>query len=94
MAAVYLLALVLGVSLLSGHGTQLDLLHILFGSALGADNAGLLLVAGVATATILALACLYRGRVTNLRHADGGGPADAARKQRPPRARHTSRPVD
>ena len=63
LAAIYLVALALGVSLIAGHGTQLDLLHILFGSALGVDNAGLLLVAGVATASVLALACLYRGLV-------------------------------
>ena len=35
LAAIYLVALALGVMLISGHGTQLDLLHILFGSALG-----------------------------------------------------------
>jgi zinc/manganese transport system permease protein len=63
LAAVYLVALALGVSLLSGHGTQLDVLHILFGSALGVDHDGLLLVAGVSTASVLALACLYRGWV-------------------------------
>ena len=34
LAAIYLVALALGVTLISGHGTQLDLLHILFGSAL------------------------------------------------------------
>ena len=56
LAAIYLLALALGVMLISRHGTQLDLLHILFGSALGVDNAGLMLVAGVATASVLALA--------------------------------------
>ncbi len=63
LAAIYLVALALGVSLIAGHGTQLDLLHILFGSALGVDNAGLLLVAGVATASVVALACMYRGLV-------------------------------
>ncbi|MEO5607691.1 MAG: metal ABC transporter permease, partial [Polaromonas sp.] len=47
LAAIYLVALALGVSLISGHGTQLDLLHILFGSALGVDTAGLRLVATV-----------------------------------------------
>jgi zinc/manganese transport system permease protein len=82
LAAVYLVALALGVSLISGHGTQLDLLHILFGSALGVDNAGLLLVAGVATASVLALAYLYRGLVLESfdpvlinasRGASGGG---------------------
>ncbi len=63
LAAIYLVALALGVMLISGHGTQLDLLHILFGSALGVDRQGLLLVAGVATVSVLLLAALYRGLV-------------------------------
>lgn len=63
LAAVYLVALALGVTLLSRQGTQLDLLHILFGSALGVDSAGLLLVAGVASVSLMALAALYRGLV-------------------------------
>ena len=63
LAAMYLLALALGVTLISSHGTQLDLLHILFGSALGVDEPGLLLVAGVATLSLLTLAALYRGLV-------------------------------
>ena len=63
LAALYLVALALGVTLIASHGTQLDLLHILFGSALGVDNSGLLLVAGVATGSVLALALLYRGLV-------------------------------
>lgn len=63
LAAIYLVALALGVTLISGHGTQLDLLHILFGSALGVDTAGLLLVASVASVSVLALAVFYRGLV-------------------------------
>jgi zinc/manganese transport system permease protein len=63
LAAIYLLALALGVMLISGHGTQLDLLHILFGSALGVDRQGLLLVAGVSTVSLVLLAALYRGLV-------------------------------
>lgn len=63
LAAIYLVALALGVTLIAGHGTQLDLLHILFGSALGVDHAGLLLVASVATASLLLLALMYRGLV-------------------------------
>jgi zinc/manganese transport system permease protein len=63
LAAIYLVALALGVMLISGHGTQLDLLHILFGSALGVDRQGLVLVAGVATVSVLLLAALYRGLV-------------------------------
>jgi zinc/manganese transport system permease protein len=63
LAAVYLVALALGVTLISHHGTQLDLLHILFGSALGVDAQGLYLVAAVSSASVLALAALYRGLV-------------------------------
>ncbi len=63
LAAIYLVALALGVMLISGHGTQLDLLHILFGSALGVDSAGLLMVASVATISVVLLAAMYRGLV-------------------------------
>lgn len=63
LAAIYLVALALGVTLISSHGTQLDLLHILFGSALGVDTSGLLLVAGVASVSVLVLAAGYRGLV-------------------------------
>ena len=61
LAALYLGALALGVLLVSQRGTQLDLLHILFGSVLGVGADGLLLVAGTATFTVLAMALLYRG---------------------------------
>lgn len=63
LAAMYLLALAIGVTLISRQGSQLDLLHILFGSALGVDAQGLLLVAGIASASVIALAALYRGFV-------------------------------
>ena len=63
LAAIYLVALALGVTLISGHGTQLDLLHILFGSALGVDREGLLMVAGVSSVSVLLLAAMYRGLV-------------------------------
>jgi zinc/manganese transport system permease protein len=61
LAAGYLIALALGVMLISGHGTQLDLLHVLFGNVLGVDAGGLLLAAGVSTCSLLAMAILYRG---------------------------------
>lgn len=63
LAALYLMALALGVTLISRQGSQLDLLHILFGSALGVDQAGLFLVASVASISLLALAAMYRGLV-------------------------------
>jgi len=61
LAAVYVVALALGVILISGHGTQLDLLHILFGNVLGVDTQGLLLVAGVSSLSVVLIAALYRG---------------------------------
>lgn len=61
LAAIYLMALALGVILISGHGTQLDLLHILFGNVLGVDAPGLLLIAIVSTVSVLLLAAMYRG---------------------------------
>ena len=63
LAALYLTALALGVTLIAHHGTRLDVLHILFGSALGVDTAGLYLVAGVSSLSLLALAGGYRGLV-------------------------------
>jgi len=63
LAAIYLLALAIGVTLISRQGTQLDLLHILFGSALGVDGEGLQLVATVASASVFAVAAMYRGLV-------------------------------
>ena len=63
LAAMYLPALAVGVTLISRQGSQLDLLHILFGSALGVDAQGLLLVTAVASVSVIALAALYRGLV-------------------------------
>ena len=63
LAALYLTALALGVTLIAHHGTRLDVLHILFGSALGVDEAGLYLVAVVSSLSLLALAGGYRGLV-------------------------------
>jgi zinc/manganese transport system permease protein len=63
LAALYLVALAIGVILITGHGTQIDLLHILFGSALGVDATALLMVAGVASLSMVLLAALYRGLV-------------------------------
>lgn len=59
-AAGYLVALAAGVLLISMHGTQLDLLHILFGNILGVNRDGMLLVALVSSATLLCMAVFYR----------------------------------
>lgn len=62
-AAFYLLALAIGVLVVSVRGSQVDLMHLLFGSILGVDDAGLLLIAASATATLLVVAGGYRALV-------------------------------
>lgn len=59
-AGFYLLALALGVLIISRSGSQLDLMHILFGSVLAIDRAALLLMAGVSSLSLLMLAVIYR----------------------------------
>lgn len=63
LAALYLLALAMGVTMISGRGSQLDLLNILFGNALGVDEFSLLMVASVSSLSLIALGVLYRGLV-------------------------------
>jgi zinc/manganese transport system permease protein len=63
LAAFYLMSLALGVTLVSLKGSNVDLLHVLFGSALALDDDALYLLAGVATVTLAALAVLYRALV-------------------------------
>ena len=60
LAAFYLLSLALGVLIVSTRGSSVDLLHVLFGSVLALNDAALGLLVGIAVATLLALALLYR----------------------------------
>lgn len=60
LAALYLLALAIGVTLISMGGGQADLTALLFGSVLGVDNDALLLMAIVATLTLVLLAVAWR----------------------------------
>lgn len=62
-AAFYLISLAGGVLIVSLRGSNVDLMHVLFGTILAVDDAGLLLVAGIATVTLLTLALLYRPMV-------------------------------
>ena len=59
-AAFYLISLALGVLIVSTHGSNVDLLHVLFGTILAVDDSALLLVAAISTLTLVALALAYR----------------------------------
>jgi zinc/manganese transport system permease protein len=59
-AGFYLISLALGVLLVSVHGSNVDLLRLLFGSILAVDDAALILIGGIATASLLLLAVIYR----------------------------------
>lgn len=59
-AAFYLSSLGLGVLLVSVHGSNVDLLHVLFGTVLALNDPALLLMASIGTITVLLLALLYR----------------------------------
>jgi zinc/manganese transport system permease protein len=79
LAAFYLVSLAAGVLIVSWRGSNVDLLHVLFGSILAVDDFGLVLVAAVATATLLVLAVIYRPLVVEtfdpdfLRSVGGSG---------------------
>jgi zinc/manganese transport system permease protein len=60
LAAFYLLSLAVGVTIVSLKGSNVDLLHVLFGTVLALDDAALLLLASIATITLASLALLYR----------------------------------
>ena len=82
LAAFYLTSLALGVAVVSIHGTNIDLLHVLFGNVLALDNPTLLVIAVNASITMLVLAAIYRPLVLEcvdplfLRSVSGaGGPA-------------------
>jgi zinc/manganese transport system permease protein len=60
LATFYLLSLALGVTLVSLRGSNIDLLHVLFGTVLALDDATLLLLATIASITLVLLALLYR----------------------------------
>lgn len=60
LATFYLVSLALGVSIVSIRGTNIDLLHVLFGNILAMDDQTLLVIAFNATITLVLLAVIYR----------------------------------
>jgi zinc/manganese transport system permease protein len=77
-ATFYILSIAAGVMIVSLSGSSVDLLHVLFGSILAVDGPALLLVAGIVSVTLLAVALLYRPLVAasadpDFLRARGGG---------------------
>ncbi|MEM8881044.1 MAG: metal ABC transporter permease [Pseudomonadota bacterium] len=60
LAAFYLISLALGVLIVSTRGSNVDLMHVLFGTVLALDNAALILLCSIASLSILTIATLFR----------------------------------
>ena len=60
LASLYLIALAVGIFILSAAGSAVPLKSFLFGSILGIDNGSMLLVGGVATVTLVSFVFLLR----------------------------------
>ena len=60
LATFYLVSLALGVTIVSINGTNIDLLHVLFGNILAMDDQTLLVIAFNATITLMVLAVIFR----------------------------------
>ncbi|MDJ0511965.1 MAG: metal ABC transporter permease [Methyloceanibacter sp.] len=60
LASLYLIALALGIFILSAAGSAVPLKSFLFGTILGIDDASMILVGGVATVTLVSFAVLLR----------------------------------
>ncbi|HAY90875.1 MAG: metal ABC transporter permease [Rhodobacteraceae bacterium] len=60
LASLYLIALAIGIFILSAAGSAVPLKSFLFGSILGVDDASMILVSGVATVTLMTFALILR----------------------------------
>lgn len=60
LAAFYLISLALGVLIVSTRGSNVDLMHVLFGTVLALDDAALVLLCSIASLSVLILAVLFR----------------------------------
>lgn len=75
----YLVSLSFGTLIVAARGSQADLMHVLFGTVLAVDVTALLLIASVASITLLVVAALYRPLAVEsfdpsfLRAVGGGG---------------------
>ena len=79
LAAFYLISLAVGVTIVSVKGTNIDLLHVLFGSVLALDDNALMLIGAITSVTLAVLAVIYRPLVLEcvdpgfLRSVSGAG---------------------
>ncbi|MBB4007066.1 metal ABC transporter permease [Allorhizobium taibaishanense] len=79
-ASFYLTSLALGVLIVSLRGSNIDLLHVLFGTILAIDGDSLVQIGAIASFSLLALAVIYRPLVAEcldpgfLRAIGGRGP--------------------
>lgn len=60
LAAFYLISLAAGVLIVSMRGSNVDLMHVLFGTVLALDDAALLLLCSIASISLGMLALLFR----------------------------------
>jgi zinc/manganese transport system permease protein len=60
LAAFFLISLALGVTIVSLKGTNVDLLHFLFGSVLAVDDPTLLLIVSISSISTILLALIWR----------------------------------
>jgi zinc/manganese transport system permease protein len=60
LVAFYLVALSLGVLLVAWRGSNVDVMHVLFGTVLAIDRPALLQIAGVSSLGMLVIAAFYR----------------------------------
>lgn len=60
LASFYLISLALGVLIVSIGGTNVDLMHVLFGTILALDNSTLFLISSITTVSMIVLSVFYR----------------------------------
>jgi zinc/manganese transport system permease protein len=60
LAAFYVISLALGVTIIALRGSNLDVMHVLFGTVLAVDVGSLILICVICSATMLVVATIYR----------------------------------
>jgi zinc/manganese transport system permease protein len=60
LAAFYLISLAIGVLIVSTRGSNVDLMHVLFGTVLALDDATLILLCSISSFSLITLSLLFR----------------------------------